>query len=167
MRYIVMIMVMALTCLDLRTTQAASPEELDSLRGLPGVRVVIEDIDLDAQADGLSQEAIRTAVELILHSSDIRVLTQSESFKTPPEPHLYVRVAILADNNSGYALSALVELHQRASLLHRPQRKMSTATWSIRSIGIVGRNQIRSVIAKMIEPQVKEFANDFLAANPR
>ncbi len=167
MRYIVMAMIMVVTCLDLSTSQAASPEERDSLRGLPGVEVVIEDIDLDAQADGLSQEAVLTAVERILRSSDIRVLTRTESYKTPPEPHLYVRVAILADNNSGYALSALVELHQRASLLHRPQRKMSTATWSIRSIGIVGRNQIRNVISKIIEPQVKEFANDFLAVNPR
>ncbi len=166
MRYIVMIMVMALTCLDLRTTQAASPEERDSLRGLPGVEVVIEDIDLDAQADGLSQEAVLTAVERILRSSDIRVLTQSESFKTPPEPHLYVRVTIMADNNSGYALSGVVELHQRVSLFHRPQREMSTETWSVRSIGTVGRSRIRSVISKMIEPQVKEFAKDFLAANP-
>jgi len=161
-----MIMVMALTCLDLRTTQAASPEELDSLRGLPGVRVVIEDIDLDAQEDGLSKEMIRSAVERILGASDIRVLTRTESFKTPPEPHLYVRVTIMANNNSGYALSGVVELHQRVTLFHRPQRKMSTETWSVRSIGTVGRTQIRSVLSKMIEPQVKEFANDFLAANP-
>ena len=167
MRYVVIIMVLALTCLDLSTTQAASPEERDSLRGLPGVEVVIENIDLDAQADGLSQEAIRSAVERILRSSDIQVLTQTESFKTPPEPHLYVRVTIMADNNSGYALPGVVELHQRVLLLHRPQREMSTETWSIRSIGIVGRNQIRSVVSKMIEPQVKEFANDFLAVNPR
>ena len=166
MRYVMMTMVMALTCLDLSTAQATTPEERESLRGLPGVAVVIEDIDLDAQEDGLSQEAVLTAVERILRSSDIRVLTRTESFQTPPEPHLYVRVTIMPDNNSGYAFSGVVELHQRVSLFHRPQRKMSTETWSVRSIGTVGRNQIRSVISKMIEPQVKEFANDFLAVNP-
>ncbi len=165
MRYVMMTMVMALTCLDLSTAQATTSEERESLRGLPGVTVVIEDIDLVAQEDGLSQEAVLTAVERILRSSDIRVLTQSESFKTPPEPHLYVRVTIMPDNNSRYALSGVVELHQRVSLFHRPQRKMSTETWSVRSIGTVGRNQVRTVISEMIEPQVKEFANDFLAAN--
>ena len=81
------------TCLDLSTAQAAvTPGERASLEGLPGVEVVIEKINPDAQADGLSEEAIRTAVELILRSNGIRVLTQSEFMTTPSGPYLYVMV---------------------------------------------------------------------------
>ena len=59
MRYIVMAMSHALTCLDLSTAQAGAPGERESLAGLPGVMVVIERIRPDAQADGLSEEAIQ------------------------------------------------------------------------------------------------------------
>jgi hypothetical protein len=87
MRYIVMAIVMLLTCLNLITAQAAVTfGERASLAGLPGVKVVIDEIKSDAQTDGLSEEGIRTAVELILRSNDIRVLTQSEWLTTPSGP---------------------------------------------------------------------------------
>ena len=63
-----MAMMLAFVCLDLSLAHPANPDQRESLRGLPGVQVLIEDIRPDAQADGLSQEAIRTAVELILRS---------------------------------------------------------------------------------------------------
>ena len=72
MRYVVMAMLMTLICLDLSVAQTRD-QQRDSLQGLRGVEVVIESLRPDAQADGLSQEAIRTAVELILRSKGIRV----------------------------------------------------------------------------------------------
>ena len=87
MRYVVMAIVMGLTCLNLSTAQAeTTPSQRESLRELSGLVVVIEKISPDAQADGLSEEAIRTAVELILRSSGIRVLTLSERPMTPAAP---------------------------------------------------------------------------------
>jgi len=77
MRYVVTAMILVLTCLGPSLVQATTSSERESLRRLPGVHVVIEDIQADAQADGLSEEAIRTAVELILRSSGIRLLTVS------------------------------------------------------------------------------------------
>ena len=56
MRYVVMAMMLAFVYLDLSLAHAANPDQRESLRGLPGVQVVIEDIRPDAQADGLSQE---------------------------------------------------------------------------------------------------------------
>ncbi len=101
MRYVMMAMFMVLTCLHMGMAQAVSPEERESLRGLPGVYVIIESIGKDAQADGLKEEAIRTAVELILRSSGIRVLTESEWLETPAAPYLYVRAATLKELVSG------------------------------------------------------------------
>lgn len=78
MRCALSAIIMALTCLTLSTAQAAGSNERESLVGLPGVLVVIEEINPEAQTDGLSVEAIQTAVELILRSSGIPVLTPSE-----------------------------------------------------------------------------------------
>ncbi len=163
MRYVVM--VMALACLDLSTAQATTPEERESLRGLTGVSVVIEEINPDAQADGLSEEDVRTDVEFILRSSGIRVLTVSEIIKTPAQPYLYVRVHTIEDEGN-YAFSVEVALKQQVSLFHRPQHKMSAATWNIHMTGTAVKYKIRGSVSNTIEPLVMEFANDFLTMHP-
>ena len=83
MRYVVMAMLMTLICLDLSVAQTRD-QQRDSLQGLRGVEVVIESLRPDAQADGLSQEAIRTAVELILRSKGIRSLLNQRVSARPP-----------------------------------------------------------------------------------
>ncbi|MGH7183037.1 MAG: hypothetical protein ACREJN_13800, partial [Nitrospiraceae bacterium] len=88
MRYVVMAVLMVLTCLDLSLAQAEITDNHESLRGLPGVFVVTEKIAQDAQTDGLSQEAIDTAVELILRSNGIRILTKEQFFTMPSVPVL-------------------------------------------------------------------------------
>ncbi len=166
MRYIVMAMIMVLTSLDLSAAEL-SADTRESLRGLTGVGVVIEEISSDAQADGLSVEEIRTAVELILRSSRIRILTRSERFKTPSSPYLYVRVSALK-SKVHYSLCVQVALRQDVSLVHRPQHIIiGVQTWGVSSFGHTGRSKLSEENSLLVEPLVKEFANDFLAANPR
>ena len=165
MRYIVMAILMTLICLDLSVAQTRD-QQRDSLRGLQGVEVVIESLRPDAQADGLSQEAIRTAVELILRSKGIRVLTRSESLSTPATPYLYVKVSTYNHSSDLYAYAVTVDVMQKVSLAQRPQQMMSATTWEKGAVGTTGHSNIRMVIDS-VESKVKEFANDFLAANPR
>ena len=167
MRYVVMAMLLTLTCLDLSMAYAATPEQRESLKGLPGVQVLIEDIRPDAQADGLSQEAIRSVVELILRSKGIRVLTESERSETPSKPYLYVHVGTDKNSSGQYSFNSRVELHQAVSLVHRPQQIMLAPTWfSPGKFRTVGHQNMRLWIINSIEPLVREFANDFLAVNP-
>ena len=86
MRFTLMAMIMALACLDLSTAQARAPYERESLRGLPGVVVVIEKISPDAQVDGLSEESIQEAVEGLLQSSGIRIFMESKTAKVSSNP---------------------------------------------------------------------------------
>ena len=165
MRYAVMAILMTLTCLDLSLAQTRD-QQRKSLRGLQGVEVVIEDIKSDAQADGLSQEAIRAAVELILRSNGIQVLTRSESLKTPAAPYLYVRVSTSKHSSDLFAYAVTVEFMQKVSLVHRAQQMMSATTWEKGGVGTTGPSNTRQVIHS-VESKVKEFANDLLAVNPR
>jgi hypothetical protein len=165
MRYVVMAMLMTLTCFDLSVAQTRD-QQRDSLQGLQGVEVVIESLRPDAETDGLSQEAIRTAVELILRSRGIRVLTRSESLRMPSAPYLYVKVSTYNHSSDLYAYAVTVEVMQKVSLAQRPQQTMSATTWERGGVGTTGHSNIRVVIDS-VESKVKEFANDFLAANPR
>ena len=165
MRYAVMAILMTLTCFDLSLAQTRD-QQRESLRGLQGVEVVIEDMRPDAQADGLSQGAIRAAVELILRSNGIQVLTRSESLKTPAAPYLYVRVSTSNHSSNLFAYAVTVAFMQKVSLVHSAQQMTSATTWEKGSVGTTGHSNVRQVI-NSVESKVKEFANDFLAVNPR
>ncbi len=166
MPYIVMPMILALTCLDLRTAQAATPYERESLAGLPGVVVVIETITAEAQADGLSEEAIRTAVERILQFSGIRILTQSETLKESYNPRLYVQPNI-GKGGPYYFYNVSLRLIQEVSSVRGRQYTMPATTWQGNTAGIVNNDDLRDVILDVIERWTKIFATDFLAVNPR
>ena len=166
MRYIVMAMSLVLACLNLSTAQAVTPYERESLAGLPGVVVVIETITPEAQADGLSEETIRAAVERILQSSGIRILTQSETQKAFSNPWLYVQPNI-GKGGPYYFYNVSLRLIQEVSSVHGRQHSMAATTWEGNTAGIVSNGNLRDGILNVIETWVKIFANDFLAVNPR
>ncbi len=165
MRYGVIAVAMVMTCFAQNPAQAVDDLDRESLRGLPGVQVVIENIDKDAQEDGLLEDTVRTAVELILRSSGIRILTQSERLQTPSKPWLYVYIDTFK-NNGRYAYTIRVSVEQRVSLVARPDHIMSTTTWRLDQIGTSGSFNISKTI-NIVESAVKAFANDFLTVNPR
>ena len=168
MRYVVMAMMMAFVCLALNLAHALPPDQRESLRGLQGVEVVVEDIKPEAQMDGLSQSAIRAAVELILRSRGIRVLTQSERSETPSKAYLYVHLGTDKHSSGQYSFNARVELHQAVSPVHRPQHIVLAPTWSTPdTFRTVGEQNWRLWILNSIEPLVREFVDDFRAVNPR
>ena len=64
------------------------PKAKETLRGLPGVAVVIEPLHPTTERDGLTQHQLQTEVEQQLKNAGIRVLTQEEWKKTPGAPYL-------------------------------------------------------------------------------
>jgi len=168
MRYVVLAMLIVLGCGNLAAVQAGVESERESFRGLPGVAVVIEGLDPAASGDGLSEDEIRTAVELILRSSGIRILSQTERTRFPAGPYLYVAVNTFKNKLGFYAYSASSQLSQVVELLSPGWKKQVYAvTWSRTMVGTVGQDKLRMIISVAIEPLVKEFANDFLTVNPR
>ena len=167
MRFIVMAMIMVLTCLGLSPAQARSPYERESLSGLPGVVVVVERIAPEAQTDGLSEEAIQEAVEGLLQSSGIRVLIESKTAKVSSNPWLYVQ-ANIGKGGASYFYNVSLRLIQEVSAVNGRQHRMAATTWEGDTAGVIGiGSNLREVILDGIEKWVKEFASDFLAVNPR
>ena len=166
MRYVLLVLFIALSCPDMSTAQELRALGRESLQGLPGVGVVIGSVMPDAQKDGLSEDSIRTAVEFILRSIGIRVLTLSERLVTPSEPLLHVNVNTQQDESGLYAYNTLVQLQQKVSLVHRPNYKVWASTWETDETGVVGAKGIGEIVT-VIESQINVFANDFLAVNPR
>src|SRR5215831_13336981 len=116
MRYVVAMMLIVLTILDMTVARVSFADEPlsmggESLQGLPGVYVLIEHISPEARADGLSKEAIRTAVELILRASGILEITEKEVVEHTL-PLLWVRINAAKVGPSLYAYCVDVQLMQ-------------------------------------------------------
>ena len=167
MRYVLQLIVVALVWGNIEVVQALDTGSRESLRGISGVGVVVEDIGPDASADGLSQDAIRTAAELILRSKGIKVLTSVERTRLGSAPYLYINVNTLKEELGLYTYAVNVDFKQVVGLLSIKNARAWGATWSASVIGAVGETNLRQIITDAVEPLVKDFTNDFLLVNPR
>ena len=163
MQYIVLATFMLWGCGNVAGVHAAGEYERETLRGLPGVDVLIEDLDPDATAAGLSRDAIQADVELILRSSGIQVVPLG---RVPVGPYLYLNVITVKNGLGVYAYSVSLELNQKVEVLSGTRKQVYAATWSKRTIGSVGRDNLHTIVSDNVAPLVKRFANDFLAVNP-
>ena len=167
MRYVLQLMVVALVWGNMEVVQALDSGSRESLRGISGIGVIVEEISPDASADGLSQDAIRTAAELILRSKGIRVLTNIDRTRLGSAPYLYININTLKEELGLYAYAVNVDLKQVVGLLSMKGAQAWGATWSASVVGAVGEANMRQIIADGVEPLVNDFAHDFLLVNSR
>jgi hypothetical protein len=146
---------------------AEMPERAkETLRGLPGVTVVIEPLQDSAEHDGLTRSQLQTEVERQLQTAGIHVLTQDEWRRTPGSPYLYVSVSALKKSNGLYAYSIEVCLNQLVTLLRNQDIQEFAETWETREVGAVGENQLITV-QESVATHVNIFIRDYFSVNPR
>jgi len=156
------ILIATFVLLPARCAPGDNERTRNSLRGLAGAEVLIEGLSADAKQDGLNEQDIQTDVELTLRLAGIKVLTRRESITTPGIPCLYVNVGLLSRGGT-YTSSIEVSLEQEALLERDPTIRTTVATWSVGSIGIVGKTQIRGAI----KDEIDKFLNAYLSVNPK
>lgn len=155
-----------LLCLNSINVSAHMPAKAkETLRGLPGVAVVIEPLHPDTERDGLTQRQLLTEVEQQLKDAGIRVLTQEEWKNTPGAPYLYVNVAALKKSYGLYAYAIEVCLNQLVTLIRNQQLQEFAETWETREVGTVGKERLPTV-RKSVAAHVAVFIRDYFAVNP-
>lgn len=165
MRYVLQLFIVVFLWGNTGIANALDSGSRESLRGMFGLGLVIEEVSPDVSADGLSQEAIRSAVEQALRTKGIRLLT--ERTRSGSSPYLYVSVNTLKEELGLYAYSVTVDLKQFVGLLSMKNKKTWGTTWSTSVIGMVRQENVSQIIADAVEPLIKDFVDDFLAVNPR
>ena len=165
MRYVLQPLIGILVWGNIGIVNALDSGSRESLRGMFGLGLVIEEVSPDASADGLSQEAIRTTVEQALRSKGIRLLT--ERTRSGSSPYLYINVNTLKEELGLYAYTVTVDLKQLVGLLSMKNKKTWGTTWSASVIGMVRQENVNQIITDAVEPLAKDFIDDFIAVNPR
>lgn len=142
-------------------------EPRDILRGLQGVNVgvILIGLDPDAELRGLTKQALKTDVELRLRELGIPVLSLEQLDRENGCPCLNLKVRILK-NGGLFAYSLDLYLVELVTPSRDPTRTLFARVWNSSLIGTVGIQNIQQ-LRKVAIDTVNEFANDYLAANPK
>ncbi len=135
-----------------------------TLRGLPGVMVIVENVREDAEAAGLNTDELQQDVELRLSKAAIPIIPHEQWRETGGRPWLYVSVNTIK-YPTGYFFSLDLQLKQEVSLRRQPSIVTSSATWEIGSVGFVGMQNLHEKVRESLGKFLEEFINDYAIAN--
>ncbi|MBI4628075.1 MAG: hypothetical protein HY729_05150 [Candidatus Rokubacteria bacterium] len=163
--------IFGITCLLVvpRATNAVDNEsERATLKGLPGVLVLVEDMNPEVERAGLARATLQTDVELKLRQAGIAVLSTTEMLAAPGYPHLYLNVATGAPRTAPglYVYSIQLSLKQQVVVVRNTAVSLAS-TWSTTAkFGTVGADRLSSV-RESVRDQVDKFINAWLSVNPK
>ena len=135
-----------------------------TLRGFPGVYVVVEQMSPEVEKDGLTTNQLLKNTELKLQTSGVQLLSKEEFLRTPGRPYLYVNASItlLRTQITRYIYYIRLEFNQEVSLVKSPTTIVPAVTWSAGGWGIdFSLENIRDILKK----QTEKFVSAYLAVN--
>jgi len=148
--------------------------EDDPLRGVIGIRVLAYPTK-DSEAAGLTADTVQTEVELMLRQYGIRVLSQEEYRKEGAALTVLVRAfyeKTVSGVRQGYFSMVILEVEELA-FLARDMRKPTfptphlMRTWETHRARTGPPESLKAGTLESLQEVVKEFANKYLAVNPR
>lgn len=143
--------------------QMSLPTGRDTLRGLPGVEVLVEPLDAAIERAGLSHAAIQTDVEARLRLKGITVFATQAENPSPAKAYIYVHVnAIALPDNAGYAVAIQVHLRQTLRSVVTSSSVVNAMTWDAHNIVVVpmtGLREVRSEILRYVDTFVRDWAS--------
>ena len=138
----------------------------DSLIGLRGVYVFVEDKNPPTATYGLTKQSLKADVELRLQQNGIKVLSKEERFKTRGMPYLYISVYMIVRGQMPVAVYITVKLKQNTMLETNHDLCLGATTWEEERFMFVRQDKLKD-IGEYVRDFVDLFINDYLAANPK
>ncbi len=136
-----------------------------TLRGLQGVCVFVEDLGPEIERSGLTTNQIRADKELKLRMAGIRVLSKEDIQSTPGVPLFSVGIQIHKHSYIPvYLFDIDLHLLQEVFLVRAPNIKTHATTWSLERSGI---NPELEDIRTITKDSVDRFINAYLSVNPK
>ena len=137
-------------------------DEKETLRGIKSMGVVIEDMSVEAEGDGLTKEKIRMDIEQKLRMSNIKVLDEKE---TAESPYLYIEICIDKRSLSTFIYEVSVSFKQLVCLKVKPDVSCYATTWKRCYLGGVSQTRMERKVRENIQYLVDKFTDDYRAVN--
>lgn len=131
----------------------------DTLRGLPGVEVIVEPIAPELAQAGVTTAAVRANVDRQLRAGGITVYASQVQNASPAKPYLYVHVSGLPVVRQGFSLVVRVEVRQTLRSSVTSSNIVNAMTWDQQAVlfalpgsGLQGvQAEIQSLVATFIQ----------------
>lgn len=147
-----------------REPASAQVPERESLKGLNGVLLVVEDLHQDARTIDLTRQSIVNLIESRLSDAGIPILSIQERLADPRKPYLYVNCNVMFVPDVELAtFSVDVETHQLVTL--KTGEDVVALTWAKSYLGVRGKEKAAQKIRDVIAQLIDQFVADFLAVN--
>lgn len=148
----------------------AFSRQSETLRGLSGIRVVVEDIDSDV-AGQLPTTDAETRLALRLRKGGVRVYSEPEMEADPSFPVLLLTVTANRCDSDGFTTFCMVDLEaaQSVTLMRSGGKKESTLakTWETSRLVKIGRDRLQAGgLNEVLDSVADIFINDWLATHP-
>ncbi len=156
-----------------RTTALAA--DTQSLKGISGLWILVENLDADLQQFGLTKEELHAEIEDRLGLGGIAVEPPSAS---GAGPFLYLAVANIAvpppgkrklkakARPAGITLYVRLELQQAVVLKRNPSASLLSDTWHQSLMGYTEPARAGETARKWVQELTERFVRAYRAANP-
>lgn len=141
------------------------PTGRDTLRGLPGVEVIVEPLAPELEQAGVTGAAIRANVDRQLRAAGITVYATQMQNASPAKPYLYVHVSGLPVARQGVSLVVRVEVRQTLRSSVTNSNIVNAMTWDQQAVlfALPGSG-VQGVLGE-IEALVAQFVQDWRAVH--
>ena len=140
--------------------------ERDSLKGIVGLEVLVEPLNLEIEQQGLTTYRLQQAVRQRLKKAGVAVLTEWERLATPAAALLTVRVDALHDRIGRFFYSVELRLAQRVRLKGSVAPELPAVTWmKPGGLATVADDNVAPIEDQVLR-KVDQFITDYAAANP-
>ena len=149
---------------------AAAAQRLEpsqTLRGLPGLHVVVAELREGARELGLDRTLIRTAIETKLTKGGIRILAEDEWVEHPAAPYLWVHVHHLSAVGLADLIAFDVTIELRQTVGVWGGGRTDAITLQTGFLGIVGSALAGDAIREQIDQQMDQIVGAWRTANLR
>jgi hypothetical protein len=139
----------------------------ESLKGVKGIRVIVDYKGPVEDSYGLSRKQLQNAVELQLKVDGIKILTGEEWSHEPGKPYLNIIIVgtqVGSGKSPTFFYSFATDLIQEVSLGRKPSLKTEGSTWNQDYAFVVAKDDLREVTMK-IGDVAREFAQSVHEAN--
>ena len=137
-----------------------------SLRGITSVSVFMNDIDADAESDGLLKSQIKTAVELRLRQSAIRVVPES------PADGLHAAIWVAVNTKKlrqvdNYIFDIQTRVLRDVVIAGNKQSGTAITWWTPTAMAITPIQDLAKHVREVVNDQIDALANAYLSVNAK
>ena len=136
----------------------------DTLRGLPGVEVLVEDVPAELRQGDLATATLRAAVEQRLRAGGVTVYGSHSANPSTAKAYLYVQLTALPLPGSVHAAAIQVHLRQTVRSSVTESNIVNAMTWDVHTIAAMKTGEgplLRDLILEM----VGQFVDDWRAVH--